>query len=266
MRPSILPNLLRPRGATPPAASATSRCSRSARNIADDTPEGQRLVAAGLRAGAGRRATGRGKPRAVDALRRQGRRAGRARRLRRAGRESAGRRRARPAGITPAAPARCGSARRCSPHFGELHPRVLRRWTSKAPAAAFEVFLDARARRRAPRARPRRCCKPSPFQPVERDFAFVVDCACRRRSAPRGQGRRQGADHRGRAVRRLRGRRASARARSRSPSRSRCSRSDAHPDRRRDRGGRRRRSSPPSPRPPARRCGRNSPHPSTGSG
>ena len=59
-------------------------------------------------------------------------------------------------------------------HFGELHPDVLEAFDARAPIAAFEVFLDAVPLPRAPeRARPP--LKLSVFQPVERDFAFVVD-------------------------------------------------------------------------------------------
>jgi phenylalanyl-tRNA synthetase beta chain len=56
--------------------------------------------------------------------------------------------------------------------FGELHPRVLAAIGLQGPAAAFELFLDAitepRRRRRTPPDVPA-------FQPVRRDFAFVVD-------------------------------------------------------------------------------------------
>ncbi|HEX6441962.1 MAG TPA: phenylalanine--tRNA ligase subunit beta [Stellaceae bacterium] len=58
-------------------------------------------------------------------------------------------------------------------HFGELHPEVLERFEVKGPVAAFEVFLDAVPLPRASRGR--RPLKLSVFQPVERDFAFVVD-------------------------------------------------------------------------------------------
>ncbi len=58
-------------------------------------------------------------------------------------------------------------------HFGELHPEVLDAFEAKAPVAAFEVFLDAVPLPRSGRARPP--LKLSVFQPVERDFAFIVD-------------------------------------------------------------------------------------------
>jgi len=58
-------------------------------------------------------------------------------------------------------------------HFGELHPDVLDAFEVKGPVAAFEVFLDAVPLTRAGRAKPP--LKLSVFQPVERDFAFIVD-------------------------------------------------------------------------------------------
>jgi phenylalanyl-tRNA synthetase beta chain len=64
-------------------------------------------------------------------------------------------------------------------HFGELHPKVLAALDAEGPLVAFEVILE---RIPEPRAKPTRA-KPalelSPFQPVERDFAFVVDHAVR---------------------------------------------------------------------------------------
>jgi phenylalanyl-tRNA synthetase beta chain len=62
-------------------------------------------------------------------------------------------------------------------HFGELHPRTLEAIGAEGPLVALEVILD---RVPEPKARPTRA-KPSlelsPFQPVERDFAFIVDRA-----------------------------------------------------------------------------------------
>ncbi|HEY8871954.1 MAG TPA: phenylalanine--tRNA ligase subunit beta [Stellaceae bacterium] len=57
-------------------------------------------------------------------------------------------------------------------HFGELHPDVLDAFELKGPVAAFEVFIDAV---RLPRAGRRPPLQLSVFQPVERDFAFIVD-------------------------------------------------------------------------------------------
>jgi phenylalanyl-tRNA synthetase beta chain len=60
-------------------------------------------------------------------------------------------------------------------HFGELHPRVLAALDVAGPLVAFEVILDRipEPRPKATRAKP--LLELSPFQPVERDFAFVVD-------------------------------------------------------------------------------------------
>jgi phenylalanyl-tRNA synthetase beta chain len=57
--------------------------------------------------------------------------------------------------------------------FGELHPAVLQALDARPPIAGFEVFLDAVPAPRAARSRPP--LHLSVFQPVERDFAFVVD-------------------------------------------------------------------------------------------
>ncbi|HZQ39523.1 MAG TPA: phenylalanine--tRNA ligase subunit beta, partial [Rhizomicrobium sp.] len=56
--------------------------------------------------------------------------------------------------------------------FGELHPKVLAAFDLEIPVAGFEINLDAlpEARKKA-----RTAFVPSPFQAIERDFAFVVD-------------------------------------------------------------------------------------------
>jgi phenylalanyl-tRNA synthetase beta chain len=59
-------------------------------------------------------------------------------------------------------------------HFGELHPRMLAALGAEGPIAAFEVILEKIPE---PKAKPTKA-KPvldlSPFQPVTRDFAFIV--------------------------------------------------------------------------------------------
>jgi phenylalanyl-tRNA synthetase beta chain len=62
-------------------------------------------------------------------------------------------------------------------HFGELHPRALEALDADGPLVAFEVILEKipEPRSKATRAKP--VLELSPFQPVERDFAFVVDRA-----------------------------------------------------------------------------------------
>ncbi len=86
--------------------------------------------------------------------------------------------------VVPGAPAwfhpgRCGTIQigpqNILGHFGELHPSALEALDAQGPLVGFEVILE---RIPEPKAKPTRA-KPvlelSPFQPVERDFAFVVE-------------------------------------------------------------------------------------------
>ena len=58
--------------------------------------------------------------------------------------------------------------------FGELHPKVLAAFDLKVPAAGFEIFLDAIPDAKS-KGKAKPLFQPSPFQAIERDFAFVVD-------------------------------------------------------------------------------------------
>lgn len=58
--------------------------------------------------------------------------------------------------------------------FGELHPKILAEMDLKAPAAAFEVFLDAIPLPKAKATKTKPALVLSDYQAVERDFAFVV--------------------------------------------------------------------------------------------
>lgn len=58
--------------------------------------------------------------------------------------------------------------------FGELHPKVLAAFDIKVPVAGFEIFLDAIPEPKA-KGKAKPLFSPSPFQAIERDFAFVVD-------------------------------------------------------------------------------------------
>ena len=60
-------------------------------------------------------------------------------------------------------------------HFGELHPRALEALDAAGPLAAFEVMLDRIPEPKAKATRARPVLELSSFQPLERDFAFVVD-------------------------------------------------------------------------------------------
>ena len=62
-------------------------------------------------------------------------------------------------------------------HFGELHPRVLEALDAEGPLAAFEVILERIPEPKAKATRAKPVLELSQFQPVTRDFAFVVDRA-----------------------------------------------------------------------------------------
>ncbi len=62
-------------------------------------------------------------------------------------------------------------------HFGELHPRALEALDAEGPLVGFEVILERIPESKAKPTRARPVLELSAFQPVERDFAFVVDRA-----------------------------------------------------------------------------------------
>jgi phenylalanyl-tRNA synthetase beta chain len=64
-------------------------------------------------------------------------------------------------------------------YFGELHPRALEALDAEGPLAAFEVILEKIPEPKAKATRAKPVLELSQFQPVERDFAFVVDRAVR---------------------------------------------------------------------------------------
>jgi phenylalanyl-tRNA synthetase beta chain len=57
--------------------------------------------------------------------------------------------------------------------FGEIHPRLVAGLDLRGPAVGFEIYLDAVPLPKSPRMRAP--LKLPPLQPVERDFAFLVD-------------------------------------------------------------------------------------------
>jgi phenylalanyl-tRNA synthetase beta chain len=62
-------------------------------------------------------------------------------------------------------------------HFGELHPRALAALKADGPLVGFEVILEKIPEPKAKATRAKAVLELSPFQPVDRDFAFVVDSA-----------------------------------------------------------------------------------------
>ena len=59
--------------------------------------------------------------------------------------------------------------------FGELHPKVLADMGISVPVVGFEVFLDDLPLPKVKASKSRPALKASAFQPLDRDFAFVVD-------------------------------------------------------------------------------------------
>ncbi len=172
MRPSLLPGLV---------SGAQRNADRGYPDVAlfevgplyrDDTPAGQALAAAGVRAGHTGPKHWREKGREVDlydvksdglaALAAMG-----------APADSIQVTADPPAWYHPG---RAGSLRlgpKVLGAFGELHPAVIEAFDARPPLTGFEVFLDAVPESRATRAKPP--LRLSVFQPIERDFAFVVD-------------------------------------------------------------------------------------------
>ncbi|KQT42009.1 phenylalanine--tRNA ligase subunit beta [Aureimonas sp. Leaf454] len=179
MRPSLLPGLI---------AAANRNAAKGFPDIAlfevahiylTDQPEGQKRVAGGIRrgtaglAGSGRFWSGAAEPVGVfdakaDAI---------------AALEAAGAPVANlqvEAGASPwYHPGRSGriklGPKTVLAEFGEFHPGALKTMDATGSFAGFEVFLGEipEAKRKPTRAKPRLIL--SPYQPVRRDFAFVVD-------------------------------------------------------------------------------------------
>jgi phenylalanyl-tRNA synthetase beta chain len=177
MRPSVLPGLV---------AAAARNADRGFDDVAlfevgpqyaDETPQGQARVAAGLRAGNASPRHWAVPARGADAYDAKGDAL--------AALEACN----APVDklqITADAPAwyhpgRSGTLRlgpNVLAHFGELHPRILRGFELRGPAAGFEVLLDniplpKAKRKEGGKLRP--ALELAPLHAVLRDFAFVVD-------------------------------------------------------------------------------------------
>ncbi|MGB6535659.1 MAG: phenylalanine--tRNA ligase subunit beta [Xanthobacteraceae bacterium] len=76
-------------------------------------------------------------------------------------------------------PGRCGAIQigpqNVLGHFGELHPSVLAALNAEGPLVAFELILEQIPEPKAKPTRTKAALDLSPFQPVERDFAFIVE-------------------------------------------------------------------------------------------
>jgi phenylalanyl-tRNA synthetase beta chain len=139
----------------------------------DDTPEGQQTVAAGLRAGEFQPRHWAGGARAADVFDAKGD-AEAVLGACEAPVENLQVTRDAPGWYHPGRSGVLRLGPKVLAQFGELHPRVLKALDLKGPAVAFEVFLDAVPLPRAGKQK-RSLLELSPFQPVSRDFAFLVD-------------------------------------------------------------------------------------------
>lgn len=175
MRPSILPNLLMAAGRNADRGFGDTSLFEVGPVFESVKPNGQKLAAAGIRHGhAGpRHWTGAQANRAVDAF---DAKADALAALEAAGAPAANLQVSRDA-PSHFHPGRSGSLRlgnNVLGYFGEIHPAILDDMGIKSAACGFEIFLDA-----IPDVKKKGTAKTllalSPLQPVERDFAFIVD-------------------------------------------------------------------------------------------
>ncbi len=175
MRPSILPNLVMAAKRNADRGYPDAALFEVGPQFRDPTPEGQQTVASGIRAGQSGPRHWSAKPRAADAYDAKGDVQALLQAL------GLSIENAQIATEAPAwyHPGRSG-ALKLGPktvlaYFGELHPGVLSKLDIDFPVAAFEVFLDALPAPKAKGSKARPMLRLSTLQPVERDFAFVLD-------------------------------------------------------------------------------------------
>jgi len=174
MRPSVLPNLL----------AAVAR--NAARGFKDaglfeigaafkgERPEDQQSIAAGLRAGRAAPRHWSGNPRAWDAL------DAKADALAAIGAAQGPTESLQVVAEAPAwyHPGRSGSLKlgnKIVAWFGEIHPRILAAYDIEERVVGFEIDLGQLPPLKVKATRAKAAFRPPALQPVERDFAFVVD-------------------------------------------------------------------------------------------
>ncbi len=175
MRPSILGNLLLAAGRNAARGFADLGMFEVGPSYIDETPKGQVLAASGIRVGQAAPRHWNVKQRGVDAF------DAKADALALLAAFGAPVENLQVISDAPAYyhPGRSATLRlgpQILAQFGELHPKVLKALDLRGPAVGFEVFLE-----RLPTPRAKGTARPllnaSAFQPLERDFAFVVDAA-----------------------------------------------------------------------------------------
>ncbi len=172
MRPSILPNLLTAAQRNADRFEPNAALFEIGPHYRDDTPEGQEEMATGVRVGISgvKRWDDPGRP--VDAF------MAKADAMAALAAAGVAAENVQIGGDPPAwyHPGRAGTLKlgpKKLGQFGEIHPGVLAALKVDGPAVGFEIFLGALPQPRA-KGKARPLLRPSPFQPVERDFAFIV--------------------------------------------------------------------------------------------
>jgi len=169
MRPSLLPHLLKGTLQNQNRGMESIGLFEIGPQYTSPTPEGQHMMAAGLRAGAFHPGNWREKKRTVDIY---DVKADALSVFDFANLEPQWDRTA-PVWYHPGRSATFKLGPQVLGYFGEIHPQILKIFDVKGPIVAFEIFLD-----RLPLPKRKTTAKPkltlSPYQAVERDFAFVV--------------------------------------------------------------------------------------------
>jgi phenylalanyl-tRNA synthetase beta chain len=173
MRPSILPNLAMAMARNASRGLGDLGLFEVGPHYADASPEGQALVAAGLRTGQTGPRHWRDKPRSVDAF---DAKADAMALLTALGApvENFQVTADAPAWYHPGQSGQLRLGPTVLARFGTLHPRVAQALDLEGPAVAFEVMLDAIPQPKARSGPQRAPLKASAYQPVERDFAFLM--------------------------------------------------------------------------------------------
>lgn len=175
MRPSLLANLIRAIGRNADRGISNSALFEVGPQFAGENPEDQSIFASGVRAGQSGPRDWSETPRDVDVfdvkadvldlLEKLGGPAGGAQLVAEA-----------PAWYHPG---RSGTyqlgPKSVLAHFGEVHPRVLKEMDIEARLVVFEISMDAIPLRKNGKGSARPKLDLSPYQTVERDFAFVLD-------------------------------------------------------------------------------------------
>ena len=175
MRPSLLPNLIRAIARNADRGIGNSALFEVGPQFSGENPEDQSMSASGVRAGQSGPRDWSETPRDVDVF---DVKADVLDLLARLGSPSSG---AQLLAEAPAwyHPGRSGTyqlgPKSVLAHFGEVHPLVLRGMDIDARLVAFEIFLDAIPLPKMGKGTARPKLDLSPFQTVERDFAFVLD-------------------------------------------------------------------------------------------